>query len=153
MASRPIFFFHSSFPSSLQWIYISFLKILLIYFREGKGERKNERERNISVWLPPMRALLGTWPTTQACALAANRTCDPLAHRPVLNPLSHSSQGWIYIIYKYVFSKKASPSELPIPFFSNLLTSEHLWQKNYHSDTYTDTELMFKYPDSIDFIG
>ena len=37
--------------------------------------------------------LLGTWPTTQACALTGNRTGDPLVYRSVLSPLSHTSQG------------------------------------------------------------
>ena len=37
--------------------------------------------------------LLGTWPATQACALTGNRTGDPLVHRSVFNPLSHTSQG------------------------------------------------------------
>ena len=35
-----------------------------------EGER--EGERNISVWLPLEYPLLGTWPTTQACALTVN---------------------------------------------------------------------------------
>ena len=39
--------------------------------------------------------LLGTWPATQASALTGNQTCDPLLHRLVLNPLSHTSQGCI----------------------------------------------------------
>ena len=37
----------------------------------------------------------GTWPATQACALTGNRTGDPLVHRPVLNPPSHTSQGTV----------------------------------------------------------
>ena len=84
--------------------FLSFLlkKILFIYFqREG---REGERERNINVWLPLMCPLpppppppLGTWPTTQACALTGNRTGNPLVWRPVLNPLSHTSQG--YLLY------------------------------------------------------
>ena len=36
---------------------------------------------------------MGTWPPTQACTLTRNRTGDPLVHRPVLSPLSHTSQG------------------------------------------------------------
>ena len=40
----------------------------------------------------------GTWPTTQACALTGNRTGDPLVQRSVFNPLSHSSQGKIYVL-------------------------------------------------------
>ena len=55
---------------------------------------EKERERNISVWLPLAHPLLGTWPTTQACALTGNRTSDPLVGRPVLNPLSHTSRGY-----------------------------------------------------------
>ena len=61
-------------------------------FREGEGKEK-ERERNITVWLPLIRPLLGTWPETQACALTENRTGDPLVHRLALNPLSHTSLG------------------------------------------------------------
>ena len=41
-------------------------------FLERREGREKERERNIHVWLPHMRPLLGTWPTTQACALTGN---------------------------------------------------------------------------------
>ena len=68
---------------------ISFLKKNLFISREWEGER----EGNINVWLPLVHPLLGTWPTTQACALTRNRTSDPLVHSPVLSPLSHTSQG------------------------------------------------------------
>ena len=34
--------------------------------------REGERERNINVWLPLAYPVLGTWPTTQACALTGN---------------------------------------------------------------------------------
>ena len=64
---------------------------LFVYFREK--ERKGERERNINVWLPLTQPQPGTWPATQACALTGNQTGDPLVHRPVLNPLSHTIQG------------------------------------------------------------
>ena len=46
------------------------LKYLIYLFLE-RG-RKKERGRNINVWLPLERPLLGTWPTTQACALTGN---------------------------------------------------------------------------------
>ena len=46
---------------------LGFKKILFIYFQRGEG-REKERERNISVLLSLVRPLLGTWPTTQACA-------------------------------------------------------------------------------------
>ena len=63
-----------------------------IIFRERKGRRK--RERNINVWLPLACFLLGTWPAAQVCALIGNRTSNPLVCRPVLNPLTHTSQGF-----------------------------------------------------------
>ena len=56
-------------------------------------DRGEGRERNINVWLPLVRPLLETWPATQACALTWGRTGNPLLRRPVLNPLSHTSQG------------------------------------------------------------
>ena len=43
----------------------------------------------MDVWLPLKCPLLGTWPTTQACALTGNGSGDPLVHSPVLNPESH----------------------------------------------------------------
>ena len=49
-----------------------------------------ERDINQLPLTPPQ---LGTWPTTQACALTGNQTSNLLVHRPVLNPLSHTSQG------------------------------------------------------------
>ena len=71
---------------------LDILKKYLLIFRERRG-REKERERNINVWLPVMRPLLGTWPATQACVLTGNQTSDPLVHRLALNPLSHTSQG------------------------------------------------------------
>ena len=72
--------------------------IYLFIFRETE----RERERNINVWLPLARPLLGTWPTTQACALTGNRTGHPLGHRPALNPLSHTSQGGSDVFYSTI---------------------------------------------------
>ena len=39
----------------------------------------------------------GTWPATQACALTGNQTSDLLIRKPALNPLSHTSQGFILL--------------------------------------------------------
>ena len=47
------------------------------------------------MWLPLEHPPPGTWPATQACALTGNRTGYPLVCRPALNPLSHTSQGWL----------------------------------------------------------
>ena len=72
-----------------------FLKILIYLFLEtGEGKEK-ERERNINVWLPLTHPILGTWPTTQACAPTRTWTGDPLVHRPALSPLRHTKQGSI----------------------------------------------------------
>ena len=49
---------------------------IYLFLEKGEG-KEQERERNINVWLPLMRPLLGTWPATQACALTGNRTGDP----------------------------------------------------------------------------
>ena len=43
------------------------------------GEGRKKEERNINVWLPFVRPLLGTCLATQACALIGNGTCDPFA--------------------------------------------------------------------------
>ena len=69
-----------------------FFKKDFIYLFLERG-KEGEKERNINVWLPLMRSLLGTWPTTQACALTGNQTGDPLVHRLALNPLNHTIQG------------------------------------------------------------
>ena len=52
------------------WMNVSFLflKEDFIYLLLERG-REGVREGNISVWLPLMRHSLGTWPTTQSCAL------------------------------------------------------------------------------------
>ena len=64
-------------------------------FREREG-REKEKARNTNVWLPLTRPPLGTWLAAQARALTGTRTSDLSVHRPVLNPLSHTSQGRIF---------------------------------------------------------
>ena len=84
-------------------MHIYFLKIYL--FLERGERREKERERKIDVYLPLAHPLLGTWPTTQACALTGNQTGDPLVLRPTLNPLSHTSQGKNnYVLFVYLFA-------------------------------------------------
>ena len=76
-----------------KFAYLGFLfkkKHFIYLFLERREGREKERERNINVWLCPP---LGTWPAAQACALTGNRTGDPLVRRPMLNPLSYTSQG------------------------------------------------------------
>ena len=75
-----------------QVVFLS-LQILFIFFLErGEGKEK-ERQRNINVWLPLTCPQLGTWPATQACAVTGNPTGNPVVHRPMLSPLSYTSQG------------------------------------------------------------
>ena len=59
---------------------------------------------------------LGTWPATQACVLTGNQTGDPLVCRSVLNPLSHTSQGYFFLIFLlYFFPLPFSPLIPPPP--------------------------------------
>ena len=69
----------------------TFFKHFIYLFSENATEK--ERERNINVWLPFVSPQVGTWPETQACALTGNQTNNPMVHRTVLNPLTHSRQG------------------------------------------------------------
>ena len=72
------------------FLFSFFLDFLYFWREEG---REKEKERNISVWVPPTYPLLGTWPETQARALTGNQTSNTLVRRPMLNPLSHTSHG------------------------------------------------------------
>ena len=90
------FFFFKSLPVDIFSLFLFiFIKDFIYIFLEKGEQREKERERNVNVWLPLARPLLGTWPATQACALTGNRTSDPSFCSPVLNPLSHTSQGFI----------------------------------------------------------
>ena len=68
-------------------------KYFIYLFLDRREGKEKERERNINVWLPVVRRLLRICPATQTCALSGNWTCDPLVRRPVLDSLSHTSQG------------------------------------------------------------
>ena len=75
----------------LEGLWGTYFRFHLFIFRE-RGREGEERERNINAWLPLTDPILGTWPTTQACALTGNQTGNPLVHRPALNPLSHTAR-------------------------------------------------------------
>ena len=79
-------------PTGALWrcFLFCFWKTLLI-FREEKGGRKGEKHQ--CVVASCTHPLLGTWLTTQACALTGNGTHNTLIHRLALNSLSHTSQG------------------------------------------------------------
>ena len=81
-------------------LYLLFKKDFIhLYLERGEGREKG-RERNINVWLPLAHPLLGTWPTTQACALIGNWTGGSFGSQPMLNPLSYTSQGYIWFFRK-----------------------------------------------------
>ena len=74
----------------------SLLFIHLFIFRQRvrKGERKGEKHQCVvASHAPPT----GDLACTQACALTGNRTSDPLVHKLALNPLSHISQGMLFL--------------------------------------------------------
>ena len=73
-------------------LFFFFKDFIYLLLERGEG-REKDGERNINVWLPLTSPQLGTWPTTQACALTGNRTSDLSVCRRALDPLSHTSQG------------------------------------------------------------
>ena len=60
--------------------------------RGGKGEETSMCGRHLHA--PP----LGTWPASKACAMTGNRTGSLSGHRPMLNPMSYTSQGCFSIV-------------------------------------------------------
>ena len=77
-----------------------------------RGRRDKDRESNINVWLPLTGLLLGTQPTTQACAQTGNWTSNVSVHRLALNPLSHTRQGKFNLMFKkeaHMPSKQETP--------------------------------------------
>ena len=100
---------------SLYAKFVCLFTYLLIFRKKGReGERGGEKYRCMHEkyinWLPLEHTQLGTWTTTQACALSGNQTSDLLVCRPVLNPLRHTARA----VYKvsvpickfYLMSKK-----------------------------------------------
>ena len=74
--------------------------ILFIYFQRERKEGEKEKERNIDhaqeiCQLPLPLPLLGTWPTTQACALNGNWRGKLLLYRTTPNQLNHTGQDII----------------------------------------------------------
>ena len=77
-----------------------FLRFYYLFLKRGEreGEREGEKQQCVvASHLPPP---LGFWPTTQACAPAGNGTSYPLVHRPMLNPLSHTSRDDLLHVLK-----------------------------------------------------
>ena len=73
--------------------FLIFFKRLYLFIcfceRGRKGEKEGEKYRLVASRIPPTRNLA----CNQACTLTGNQTSDLTIHRPVLNPLSYTSQG------------------------------------------------------------
>ena len=93
---------------------------IYLFIERGEGTGKG-RERNISVWLPFVCPLLGTWPATQARALTGNQTGHPLAHRRALNPLSHPARANLLLLYFMVFVPRKHLPKPRLPILSPVL--------------------------------
>ena len=103
-----LYFFHLPFAWNRSVTKLSSLWRMLFLFQDfifRERGKEGEREGNITVWLPLTWPPLGTWPATQACALIGNRTSYPLVHRPTLNPLSHTSQGWRMLLLDWLIKR------------------------------------------------
>ena len=87
---RPVDGFHC-----LLWGFLSFFPLLYFFnfylFRERGKEGESEGEK-LQCVVASHAPLL---PTAQAWALTGNRTGNPSVHRPILNPLSHTGQGFL----------------------------------------------------------
>ena len=86
-----------------------------IYLFPEREGRERERERNINEWLPVVCPPQGSWPATQACALTGNQSGDPLVLRPVLHPLSHTSQGYSIFLQMFYVIISYYCQSLPVP--------------------------------------
>ena len=71
--------------------FLNFLKRFYLLLERGEG-REAEGERPITVWFFSRTPHWRPGPKTQACALTGNQIGNRMVHRPVLNPLSHTSQ-------------------------------------------------------------
>ena len=85
-------------PSSFLF---SFFKRFYLFIFRARG-REGERGGNINVWLSLVCPQLGTWPTTQSCALTGNQTGDPWVSKGLAGayPLSHTSQRFLLIYFR-----------------------------------------------------
>ena len=96
----------------LEHSFLGFLFFFLsFYFFLDSGEgREKERERNLNVWLPLTCTPLGTWPTTQACALTGNWTGDLLACSPC--SIHWATPARARIIMFYLYTSLLSPGKI-----------------------------------------
>ena len=88
-------------------------------------EKEKERKMCEIDWLPLTHSQWETWLAAQACALTGNRTCDLPVHRPVLNPLSHTSQGITILLTIYYLCCISCPHKYLYNWQFVLLNSFH----------------------------
>ena len=88
-------YFSNIFQEEIGFLHIYIYFILLFRQMGMEGEREGEKcQCVVASSMPPT----GDLAHNQACALIGNQTGNPLVCRPVLNPLSHTSQGrFLYI--------------------------------------------------------
>ena len=72
-----------------------FFKIYLFIFRERGREGERDGEKHQCVVASHTAPTGDLDHTTQACTLTGNWTGNPLVHRPALNTLNHTRQGYI----------------------------------------------------------
>ena len=94
-----VFYLRTSLSLSL------FKDFVYLFLERGGRMRKRERETSVcgcfSSAPPPSPRPPRTWPTTQACVSTGNWTGNSLVPRPMLNPMSHTSQGPLCILKSY----------------------------------------------------
>ena len=92
------------------------------------------------MWLPLTHPQLGSWPTTQACALSGNQTSDLLVCRLALNPLSHTSQGCTLVLIQQSYTTKVGnflkeKLKLVLLTFQTCIIVDVLWGKASYRKT------------------
>ena len=113
------------------FLFLSFFIFYLFIFRERgrEGEREGEKHQCVVASHAP---LLGTWPATQACALTGNWTGDHLIHGPVLNPISHTSQGRCLVFKElpvyFAVAYRTVPTVSELVWCPRAITEHEDWQ-------------------------
>ena len=85
-------------------VILFFFKILFVCILRQRRREKG-RERNINVWLPLVRPVLGTWPATQANTQTGNRNGDPLVRKHSIHSATPDKAAYSLIFFKrfYLF--------------------------------------------------
>ena len=76
--------------------FLKFLKKVLFIFQRGEGRGRETSMYGCLSCAPP----LGTWQVTQTCALDWESNWQPFDSQASTQPLSHTSQGWLFKFLK-----------------------------------------------------